>query len=63
MCSSYLPLGVPNWAASTANSARLDAARLDAADVLRVGLVVDAKASVVAGLHLAPLPLSRRQKP
>jgi hypothetical protein len=44
----------------TSGGARLDAPIPSAAGALRVGLAVDDKVSVVAGLHLAPFPLSRR---
>jgi hypothetical protein len=56
-CLHASPLG------ETSGGARLDAPIPSTAGALRVGLAVDVKASVVAGLHLAPFPLSRCQKP
>jgi hypothetical protein len=56
-CLHASPLG------ETSGGARLDALIPSAAGALWVGLAVDDKDSVVAGLHLAPFPLSRRQKP
>jgi hypothetical protein len=46
----------------TRGGGRLDAASLAAPGALRVGLVVDDEASMVAGLHLAPFSCRNPRK-